>query len=446
MKANLSFLTTRSEILWSFLENAFPAFAKYWKPVQINLPTVLLAIPAFLAGLLVNGLGDSQRVNLLNFPLLILLLWNFGIYLSSALLPLFNFSTAKTTWFDSAATWLAQLVSNRGQRSWLSGNFSDPSTTSWVQETTKRFTTLLWPHIQPVWTHRLRQLLHLGAACVAMGMVLGLYIRGLALDYQATWESTFLSATQVHGILQILLGPAAWVLQYPFPNISEISSLQAPQHGPAAMWIHMWAVTVIAGIVIPRSIMIWISQRFLDQASESFVLPTSDPYFVHLLAPDRGQGVRVDIMPYSYHPSPEAKNFVDRGLLDLFGNLASIQWHQPIPFGQEFSSPAEASAHLQTSVVVFNAGQTPEGEVQGEWLHSMQTQIGRDSANSKLLVLLDEKTYRKAMDENRVIERQRAWQRLTSQYHLSLVPFTPNTTTYNNFLKQVQAGLWPSSG
>ena len=112
---------------------------------------------------------------------------------------------------------------------------------------------------------------------MALGIVLGLYIRGLALDYQATWESTFLSANQVQGLLHTLLGPAAWLLHYPLPELSEILSLQAPQHGPAAPWIHMWAVTALAVIVIPRSIMSWMCQRPLNQAREKFVLPLHDP-------------------------------------------------------------------------------------------------------------------------------------------------------------------------
>ncbi len=443
-KAVASFLTTRSETLWAFVEKAFPGFAKSWKHFHFDIPAFWVAIPALLAGLLINGLGESQRVNLLNFPLLIMLLWNGWTYLSSALIPLFN-SKGKTIRLDICASWLAQLLGNQKPRSWPIGNISDPAVTSWVQESTKRFTELWWPHVRPVWTNRLRQLLHLGAVCVAIGMIFGMYIRGLALDYQATWESTFLSVNQVHGILHILLGPAAGLLQYTFPNISELASLQAPQHGPAAQWIHMWAVTIFTAIVIPRSIMVWMNQRSLNKVQQSFVIPLDDPYYAHLLAADRGHGIQVDILPYSYHPSPQAKNFLDLGLLDLFGNLVSIRWHQPIPFGQEFSNPAEVSTNLRTSVVIFNGGQTPEGEVQGEWLHSMQTQMNSAKARSRLLILLDEEPYSQAIDENRVMERRQAWQRLINHYHLSVVPFHANSTLSDQFLQQAQSGLWPAS-
>ncbi len=279
---------------------------------------------------------------------------------------------------------------------------------------------------------------------MAMGMILGMYTRGLALDYQATWESTFLSANQVHGILHILLGPAAWLLQYSFLLLTEIVNLQAPKHGPASQWIHMWALTALIVIVIPRGIMIWLSQRSLNHDKKTFALPLDDPYYIHLLAPDRGQGVQIDVLSYSYVPSSDARNFLELRLHDLFGNLAAIHWHQPIPFGQEFSTATDTSAHIRASVLIFNSGQTPETEVQGEWLHSMQTQTGAHKTGSRLLVLLDEEPYSQAIDEQRVLERQQAWQRLISQYHLSLIAFHANTTAADQFFQQVQAGQWPT--
>ncbi len=439
-EAILFFLTSRSDIMWAFVHKAFPAFAKSWKHLEVNIPAFLVAIPALITGLLINGLGESQRVNLLNFPLLLLLLWNVGTYVSSALLPLLK-TSVKTTWLDTAATWASKRVGTWGQRSWPMGHQSDP----WVQEAITRFTTLWWPHVRPLWTGRLRQLLHLGAACMALGMILGMYTRGLALDYQATWESTFLSANQVHEILHFLLGPAAWLLQYSFPLLTEIVNLQAPKHGPASQWIHMWALTALIVIVIPRGIMIWLSQRSLNQSKKTFALPLEDPYYIHLLAPDRGQGVQIDVLPYSYVPSSDARNFLELRLHDLFGNLAAIHWHEPISFGQEFSNTTETSTHIRTSVLIFNSGQTPETEVQGEWLHSMQTQTGAHKTGSRLLVLLDEEPYSQAIDEHRVLERQQAWQRLISQYHLSLIPFNANTTSSDYFLQQTQAGLWPTS-
>jgi len=208
----------------------------------------------------------------------------------------------------------------------------------------------------------------------------------------------------------------------------------------------MWAVTALAVIVIPRSIMVWMSQQMLSRARENFAVPLDHPYFVHLLAPDRGQGVQVDILPYSYQPSPETKHFLDRGFLDLLGNLASIHWHTAMTFGQEFQPWPTESTVVQNYVVIFNAGQTPEGEVQGEWLHTIQTQMDTSRQNSRLLVLLDEEPYRQTIEEIRVTERRQAWKRLGNQYHLEIVTLDPTATSQDQFLQQAQTRFWPASG
>ncbi len=441
---NETFVATRSEIIWAFVNKAFPGFAKSWNQLHMDIPTLLVAIPALGAGLLVNGLGESQHVNLLNFPLLLLFLWNLAIYAFSALKPLLAPSVT-SAWIDATASWLARFGGLRKLRAWPLDKLSDPAMTTWIHNASNRFMALWWPYAGPIWTQRLRQLLHIGAACMALGIVLGLYVRGLALDYQATWESTFLSANQVHLLLYMLLGPAAWILQCSFPTLAEIINLQAPHHGAAAQWIHMWAVTALTVIIIPRTIMAWYCQRSVARARETCTLNLQDPYFVRLLAPKKGQGMAVDVIPYSYQPSEEAKTFVNQGLLDLCGNFATIQWQPTVPFGQEFSSLAERSAPTHRVVLLFNAGQTPEDEVQGEWLHTIQTQMGSTPSHTQLLILLDEESYSQSLDQARVTERRENWKRLGNQYHLSLVPFHPSTTSRNQFLEQAQVRLWPNA-
>ncbi|MDH5562760.1 MAG: hypothetical protein OEY91_03935 [Nitrospirota bacterium] len=151
----------------------------------------------------------------------------------------------------------------------------------------------------------------------------------------------------------------------------------------------------------------------------------------------------MDILPYSFQPTPKAKNFLDVRVLDLFGNLATVDWQPPVPFGQEFPTWPTVSASVRNFVVIFNAAQTPECEVQGEWLHTMQTQMDKIRPGSRLLVLLDEESYSQAVDGTRVTERRQTWQRLGNQYHLKIVPLHPLTTSPDQFILQAQAGLWP---
>ena len=442
-QGSLAFLETRTHTIWGFLCQAYPGLQAAWPSRTCPLSAWIVGVPALLAGLLVNGLGTSQRVNLLNFPLLLLLLWNLGIYLGSAILCVRSSSGARA-WLELPAHWTSNLARGLSPSASPSRNPLDSPTVQWIHHATQRFLTAYWQQTRHLWTQQLRQYLHLGAACMALGIVLGLYIRGLALDYQATWESTFLSANQVHSLLQILLGPAAWLLHYPFPSVAEISNLQSPQHGPAAQWIHLWALTTLAVIVIPRSLMAWLGLRSLEHDRKAFRLPLQDSYFGHLLAPDRGQGLQVIIIPYSYQPSSRAKAFLETSFLDLFGNLADLTWEPPVPFGQEAPRVPGASSPARTFVAIFNAGQTPEEEVHGEWLHQLQTTWLSENPHSQILLLLDEEPYRQTIDPARMAERRQAWQRLSTPYHLPLVPFdVANNTSQDQFLKQAQASLWP---
>ena len=443
--SSLPFLQKRTETIWAFLSQSYPSLTLVESRLTPHISPWMVAIPALIVGLLINGLGTSQRVNLLNFPLLLLLAWNVGMYVSTAILQTMPSSTTKT-WLDLPAHWLSKLTSRWETKAGPCRKAMDASAAGWVQESTHRFLATCWQETRHLWIQRLRHFLHLGAACMALGIVLGLYIRGLALDYQATWESTFLSANHVHAILHSLLGPAAWLIGYTFPTVSDIINLQAPQHGPAATWIHLWAVTALTVIVIPRSLLAWVRHQSLMRAQETFALPVHKPYFVHLLAPNRGQGMHVAIMPYSYHPSARAKALLETGFLDLFGNLATLHWQPAVPFGHDAPAWPESTNSVQTIVVIFNAGQTPEWEVQGEWLHLLQTELHTAQPGSRLLVMLDEEPYRQIVDHTRMAERRQAWRRLGDQYHLTLVPFDVHTSSPDQLLQEAQAGLWPVQG
>ena len=93
--------------------------------------------------------------------------------------------------------------------------------------------------------------LHLAALAVALGALAGMYVSGIALEYRATWESTWLDARAVQRYLDALLGPAARVLGTPVPDVAP---LRGPAgEGPAAPWIHLWATTLVLAVVIPRA-------------------------------------------------------------------------------------------------------------------------------------------------------------------------------------------------
>ncbi|WP_342349045.1 DUF2868 domain-containing protein [uncultured Nitrospira sp.] len=444
-EGSIQFFTNRAESLWNFLSTSYPMITESFRGAQVTIPYTIVAIPAFAAGLLINGLGSSQRVNLLNFPLLILLLWNIGTYAGTILLPLLGKDLSGpllhhlSKGFTTATEWL-------GKGPWPKIALPGRADRKWIIQATERFMNLWWRHCHPLIISRVRHLLHIGAACLALGIILSMYVRGLVLDYQATWESTFLSAAQVQTVLHGLLGPAAWLLGFPFPPVEDLALLQAPGQGSAAAWIHMWALTAFVGIVIPRITLAWLSARSAHKAAESFTLPLNEPYYLQLLSTERGQGTQIDIVPYSYQPSPAALDCLGQCLLDLIGNQATLHWRDPLLYGQASVPWLQATSSPQTVVLVCNLAQTPEAEVHGELFHMLQTSIEPCNGQHHLLLVLDQEPYRHLADQAQMRGRQQTWQRLANDYHLQIVAFDAKDTSRDQLLEKAQAALWPTKG
>ena len=439
---SIQFISDRAEYLWSFLSSSYPGLMKSFQGIPVDMPFFLVIIPTFTAGLFLNGLGTSQRVNLLNFPLLLLLLWNIGIYTLFLFSPLLRkASTGPLIRFVS--TGIVKLPGMVGKKSRPLGALPGNSAKEWVRESTERFMTLWWRQGRPFIINRIRHLLHLGAASLALGIILSMYFRGLVLDYQATWESTFLSPAQVHTILQGLLEPAAWLLAFPFPQVEDIAQLQAPGHGSAAPWIHLWTLTGMAGIVLPRLILAGISARSAHNAATSFTLPLGEPYYLQLLSGNRGRDIQIDMIPYSYQPSPAALEFLGKNLMDLIGNQATFQWQEPISYGQESCPWLPTSSTPHIIVLICNLAQTPEAEVHGELFHTLQTYMDSSKGTHQLLLTLDQQPFQTIANAARIRERQQTWQRLADDYNLQIVPFDAKETSRDQFLQMAQAALWP---
>mgnify|MGYP002682407688 CR=1 FL=1 len=87
---------------------------------------------------------------------------------------------------------------------------------------------------------------------LAAGVLAGLYVRGLALEYRASWESTFLDASVVRSIAAIAYLPGASLTGVPVPTLAEVAAIRAPAGENAARWLHLMAATVAVVVVAPR--------------------------------------------------------------------------------------------------------------------------------------------------------------------------------------------------
>ena len=222
-----------------------------WHPAWVALALVL----GLMAGLAADQLGPPQRVNLLAPAVWAVVAWNLVVYL--------------------ALLWPGRLPSplpslRNGLSRWA---LRGPDTV-----------TLLWArHAAPLTGARLALLLHTAAAGLALGLVAGLYLRGLALDYRAGWQSTFLDAATVQQVLGVLLGPASALTGIAVPDVAPLRvGPGGDATATAAPWIHLLATTLALAVLLPRLLLAWrASARALDLARH-FPLALDTPYFESL--------------------------------------------------------------------------------------------------------------------------------------------------------------------
>ena len=235
-----------------------------WHPAWVLLALVL----GFTAGLLADQLGAPQRVNLLAPAVWVVVAWNLLVYVSlglSAVVPL------PGTGLRAA---LARLA-HRG----------DGVAALWAR------------HAEPLSLRRLALVLHAAAAALALGLMAGLYLRGLVLDYRAGWQSTFLDAAQVQSLLGGLLAPASLLTGITLPDVAPLRvGPDGVAQASAAPWIHLYAATLGLFVLLPRSLLALRAAGAAAAKAQRFPLPLATPYFeaLHpLMRPGLPRAVRL---------------------------------------------------------------------------------------------------------------------------------------------------------
>jgi hypothetical protein len=236
-----------------------------WHPAWVALALVL----GLLAGLAADQLGPPQRVNLLAPAVWAVVGWNLLVYLA-LLLP-------------SPWPGLRELLSRRALRG--------PGAVA-----------QLWArHAAPLAGARLALLLHTAAAGLALGLVAGLYLRGLVLDYRAGWQSTFLDAAAVQQVLGLLLKPASLITGIALPDVAPLRvGPGGDATATAAPWIHLLATTLALAVLLPRALLAWRAAARAGGLARHFPLSLDTPYFesLHpLMRPGLTPTVRLLWMP-----------------------------------------------------------------------------------------------------------------------------------------------------
>ena len=411
------FLHQRAEQILKRIAERHPAFAHFaarrdWlRAIGLALPAV-----AFLAGAFVDRISDPHRVDLLSAPLLSIVLWNLLVVLVlllSFVVPALRARRAEPGWPASQlARWKLHVPRK------MPGPLVPGLT---------RF-AVSWAELsRPLTAVRVRRIMHLSAACLALGVIASLYLRGMVSEYRAGWESTFLSDAQVHALLTLLFLPVTTLFQMPGFSIAEVRALQFSQPAsPAggALWVHLHAGTLFLLVVLPRGILGCMAWWKENRLAKNFPLDLGQPYFRQLTAQLATAAPAVlRVLPYSFAIDETRDRNLATVAKILLGEKARVMLRPAISYGEEPESALQGSTlddpDITLTAVLFNLSATPEKENHGVLLDFLLRKPARGIA-----VLIDESAYlervgTQAGGEARVRERIDLWRQFCELHHVA---------------------------
>jgi hypothetical protein len=279
---------------------------------------------------------------------------------------------------------------------------------------------------------------HAGAVALAVGLVAGMYARGLSAEYKAAWESTFLRAPAVSAVLRTALGPAALVLGREIPpgeqmqrlNIHDQENLPPAERESAAGWIHLYALTALIFIALPRlgliAVMIRRERRIQTHAPAE---PAIAAVHRALVRQAGGQGIAVAIQPFAAEPDPARLADLRSVVRRLWPDTGAVAIQPTLAYGEEdegleslaWPAPANAGPPRPSTrlVLLMSLSATPEREVHGELVRALDARAAQSARDDQgaLAVALDARAFRRQFDglpeaERRLRERRAAWEKV----------------------------------
>jgi hypothetical protein len=383
-----------------------------------------LLLAAFVLGLALPALDRSRLVNVLAFPLAGLVLWNLVVYvavLASAVRGRVRVPLAARGY----ERWIGRRLARWVRRS---EEFDAP-----LARAMHAFVSDWLVVARPVLAAHATRLFHLAALTVALGLIAGLYWRGLTLEYRAGWESTFLEPSGVGRLLAGIYGPASAITGIPLPRTAdEIGALhwRGEQGGViAAPWIHLIAVTAVLWIVIPRALLATVAWlRALRLRRRAALPPAAVAYARALLA---GQGVTVggravEPIAYAYDAPAGTDAALGRLLEAIVGSSVRVAAPVSVAYGGEDAWLARyAPASGVLAVVVCNLASTPEAENHGTLIAGVRDAVATRGRDGRAFVVVDASAYARRMGEGalaaRLDERSRTWLEFARGYGVHAV-------------------------
>ncbi len=350
-----------------------------------------------LTGVAVDAIGSGQRINLLAPPVWGVLLWNGLVYVGLLLSMVVTVPAGVAV---DARAWLVRRLAGHAAQGTAMARYH----TAWLRTAA------------PLLGARAALLMHAAAAALAVGLIGGLYVRGLVLDYRAGWQSTFLDAAQVHTALAWLLTPAVAFTGIALPDAATLQALRvAPDAQPAlvaatraAPWIHLYAAMLTLFVVLPRTALAaWCAAR-AGWHARRLPLPASDLQLARLLREQQSQAASVQVLAHGAAPSPHVLACLQAVLAPALGSGVQLTAATATAYGDEDAAAALTVPPATTlRLALVDLAATPEDDSHGAFLRALR----RAAPAVPLVLLADETVFRTrfASIPARLVERRAAW-------------------------------------
>ena len=306
----LAWVKARAQFLFDHLSSAYQSILHLARlPTPLTAPLCLIAL---VLGFATNLLGPAEKIHVVRNPVLLLVAWNLLVYLVLLLVFLARPKKEKLapSSFSKPAS-AKQSVSNpqgavaesRINIPWLAQSLIpglwhffhrvalSAREKKHLAEVVSRFSVNWYAVAGPLVVARWKVLLHLGALFLAIGAVAGMYFQGLFQGYEAIWSSTFITGeSSVVKFVHFLFGPSLFVsdlLGLGLAGEIDAARLLSPQGDKAAGWIHLFAITVMITIVIPRAALAAWQWRNVKQRRKNIGLALDAYYGEVIEAPVR---------------------------------------------------------------------------------------------------------------------------------------------------------------
>lgn len=365
---------------------------------------VIIALAA-ASGFALSALDGTRSINILGFSVVGVVLWNLLVYVALVIRP------------SLSGRLLAPALLRFGRLRRLDGALG---------EALKAFLREWYQAARPLYQARAARLLHLAALALALSLVTGLYLRGLVLEYQAVWASTFLDAADVHRLVSIVYGPASLVTGVPIPGVEELQAIRSRGEN-AARWIHLMAGTVALFVAIPRAVLAALATGVIVRNSRDLAPPASLPaYFRRAFAHVDGLArATVLVVPYAYDLLPRPAERLRALLPELLGGELAVEQEAATPYGEEDALLAQldvrGGAGADLLVLLFSLAATPEDENHGALIAGARDLLARHRPRAELVAIVDESPYAARLAgeggaRERLAERRALWETFGRAY------------------------------